>query len=442
MILPNNKLSILVERMKSVPLLRESGLIFFVRASAYAIAFLVNIFYARILGVDEFTTYIYALSWLPLLQILSLAGSDSAILKFVPQYLVTKEWKYVRGLLDHSFYVVLANSLLVGGAFYFLMTKFPVSDQIEVKKALNYLVFVLPLLVYFSLQYSFLRVLKQTIVGTALQEIARPLLQLVIVVVSYYLVGPVTASSTLLVYGMTMVLAILCAHALTKKNIPVQVCESRRNTDWRLWISVSVPMFAVAGFQLITATMDVLMLGYLVDTKTAGIYGVATKIAALGSFGFSAIALFVVPTFSELHAKGDKAALQKRITDSSRLIFLSAVVFTVLISVSSTFLLGLFGEEYVPARTNLLILLFGHLFIGFAGAAAYVLAMTGHHKKVFLFTFLAASQNVVLNYILIGIYGDTGAAVATVYTQIFSTSAMVVYLIVRTGLNTTILKRI
>ena len=83
------------------------------------------------------------------------------------------------------------------------------------------------------------------------------------------------------------------------------------------------------------------------------------------------------------------------------------------------FVLGLFGANYVLARDALLLLLGGQFFSSLCGPGAIYLNMTGKQKKLNTILILGLGINVVLNLMLIPIYGIEGAAAATLISMIF-----------------------
>lgn len=432
------KIRPLVLKLSQVSLFKEAGFMFAIRAASYFIAFVVNIAYARMLGVDAFTTYIYALSWLPILQTLSLIGFDSTVLKFFPRYDFEKAWGKLISLTRYSIWLMLALSIAIAAVFKSGTLIFPISTEPAMGSAITALAFCVPALVVFSMQFTLLRVMNKVLLGTVLQDILRPLLQVAVVYAVVLIMQEPTASAALYTYLFTMGLIIVVAQWHINKEFPQEAKKAKPTHEWKLWIAVALPLFANNSFQLINSSMDIIMLGYLRGTKEAGFYGVAARIAALGSFGLAAINLIIVPSLSRLHAANDHAGLQAKVRQASWLILLSGLAFAILIFLTSGLLLALFGPEYIHARSTLLILLIGHLYISLAGTAGYVMAMTGHHNQVFKITMISAFQNVILNYFFITHWGSHGAAAATVYTHIFSTSLMVIYLMRNSNVNTTL----
>ena len=81
----------------------------------------------------------------------------------------------------------------------------------------------------------------------------------------------------------------------------------------------------------------------------------------------------------------------------------------------------------------LILLAFGQFVNSISGSVGYILQMTGKHK-VFQNIILAATIiNIVLNAVLIPVYGISGAAFASMVSLMFWNLTSVVY--IRTNLN-------
>ena len=73
----------------------------------------------------------------------------------------------------------------------------------------------------------------------------------------------------------------------------------------------------------------------------------------------------------------------------------------------------LYGNDYAPGSTALIILSFGIAMNDFSGTAGNILVGSGHTKLNLVCEAIAAVMNILLNILLIPRYGITGAAVAT-----------------------------
>ena len=87
--------------------------------------------------------------------------------------------------------------------------------------------------------------------------------------------------------------------------------------------------------------------------------------------------------------------------------------------------LGFSGESFVVGVSTLLILLAGRFYSSICGSVGSILQMTGNQHLFQNILLVAAIVNVVLNYLLIPIYGITGAAIASFICVVFWNTIMV-----------------
>ena len=80
-------------------------------------------------------------------------------------------------------------------------------------------------------------------------------------------------------------------------------------------------------------------------------------------------------------------------------------------------ILGLFGAEFVAARWSMTVLILGQLVNVGSGSVGYLMGMTGHHRQSAFVLGCSAVLNIILNAILIPIFGIMGAAIATALTM-------------------------
>ena len=89
------------------------------------------------------------------------------------------------------------------------------------------------------------------------------------------------------------------------------------------------------------------------------------------------------------------------------------------------FLLGLFGEEFKVGVTAFIFLSCGRLISSFSGSVGNILQMTGNQNIYAIILLIGAILNVVLNLILIPLYGINGAAIASMSSLIVWNLSMV-----------------
>ena len=163
---------------------------------------------------------------------------------------------------------------------------------------------------------------------------------------------------------------------------------------------------------------DKLMLKQMLDEEAVGYYSTATAICSMWTFVLSAIIDAMYPTIIQTFEK-DKKAFDKK----NRQLY--AIVFYVSTFVSLMFVffgkLGikiLYGEAYLPAAMPLSVVTWYTAFSYF-GVARNAWMVCNKKQKYLKYMYIAAAIiNVGLNWIFIPMWGATGAAFASLVTQI------------------------
>jgi O-antigen/teichoic acid export membrane protein len=100
-------------------------------------------------------------------------------------------------------------------------------------------------------------------------------------------------------------------------------------------------------------------------------------------------------------------------------------------------LILLFGAQYLPAGTSLIILAAVNTLCAASGSASTILTMTGHERDVAIWGGGTALLNVVLNALFIPRWGIEGAAIATAITAVLRNALLVFRSYTRIGIHTT-----
>lgn len=179
--------------------------------------------------------------------------------------------------------------------------------------------------------------------------------------------------------------------------------------------------YILAGMMVsIYGQTDKLMLKQMLDETAVGLYSTATTICGMWTFLLAAIIDSMYPTVIRLH-KESKDAFERK----NRQLY--AVVFYVSIAVSILFTLFgevaiyiLYGKEYLAAAMPLKIVTWYTAF-SFLGVARNAWVVSENCQKYLKFIYIgAAVMNVAMNLALIPLWGASGAALASLITQIFT----------------------
>lgn len=177
--------------------------------------------------------------------------------------------------------------------------------------------------------------------------------------------------------------------------------------------------------------MDVTMLGLLTSESNVGFYSNALRIENILLtiiVSFSAVSL---PKLSDYYSKGNINLFNSLISELFSFLLLLSIPACIGIQfVANDAIIILFGIDFLPAGNTLKILSFLFIIKGIGDLLAYQLVVAINREKIFLpIRIAAAVLNFILNYFLISLFKQDGAAIATVLTELFT--LVVVILIIR-----------
>lgn len=198
----------------------------------------------------------------------------------------------------------------------------------------------------------------------------------------------------------------------------------------------ALPLLLVSGTSIIASNADALMLGWLRDVRQVGLYSVAAKLALIVSFFLQVSNAAISPKLASLFAIKNITeinVLVKRVTFGLLII---ASLFLLIFIFGGNFLLGLWGAEFKEAYLVLIILAIGQFFNISTGCAGMILIMCGFEKIHGYISLFSVIINLLLNYVLIVLYGAVGAAIATAIVIVCENITKVIFVKNKIGILT------
>lgn len=205
----------------------------------------------------------------------------------------------------------------------------------------------------------------------------------------------------------------------------------KKDCNYRIRISFSlckelcqacIP-YLISGVMIsLYSQMDRIMIKQMLNSTTeVGYYSVAYTISNLVAFIPNALSLSSRPVLMDMR-RNNNPNYNKRITQTCAIIIWFSILYSLCITVCANFIVNfLYGESYLPAGSALKVLVWVTLFENITKIRDMWLISEQRSKYVSMFSILGTIMNIILNYELIPIYGITGAAIATVFTQMFVT---------------------
>ncbi|MCP4369690.1 MAG: flippase [Deltaproteobacteria bacterium] len=425
-------------RLGATLLLGTSGS-FIVHLMSLGLLLVLHVILARSLEIDQYGIYVYVLTWINLFTLISKLGFDRVMIRFVAAYRARKEWGKLRGLLRRSSQMVIATSVLIGivGALIVqLFTKQFIDDLVKTFM-IGFL--LLPFQAINTLRQGQLIGLKRIVLAKLPMEIFRPMIIMALVVSSNFWIGPLKAAEvmTITVVGAVAVFAVGSYWWL--RSMPKEIRNYAVEYPSENWLATALPFLLISGAHRIRNSTDIIMIGAIVGMNEAGIYGAATKVSRLVSFGLGAVNSIVAPLISELYAQQKYQKLRKLISVTAKGIFLVTVIIVMFFLFYGRDILALFNKKFVSGYPAFLILMIGQLGNALAGSVGILMTMTGNQKTASKVIGMSAVANIILNAILVPLFGMIGAAIATASTTILWNIILIRFVWQKLSINPTIL---
>jgi O-antigen/teichoic acid export membrane protein len=159
--------------------------------------------------------------------------------------------------------------------------------------------------------------------------------------------------------------------------------------------------------------VDSFMIGYFLGEKEVGLYSACLKITLVIPFVLESINGFIAPKFATEYVNRNTQELKNLYYGSVKITLSWSVAVFLVIVIFADLLLGLFGSEFVGLIHVLWVVSLTYVISSTFGSIGYLMNLTGSQKIVARVVFGALIINIILNYILIPVYGLIGGAFAT-----------------------------
>lgn len=412
----------------------------FLRLSATGLSFLTSILLARLLGVEEYGVYAYVMALITLLGIPVTLGLPNLVVRHVAAYHAQSSWPLMRGILQWANKLVALISIaviLVAGLVAWSTVQHYDTDTLYTFCLA--LVFLLPIRALSALRASALRGLHHVVLGQLPENLVRPGLFVVLLLITYLFIDrEASLSDVMRMHVATAILGFLLGAWLLWIRIPKGVRNSSPIYDTDVWLKSALAFLFIAGLRAVNNQLAILMLGPLEGVEAVGLYRIATRTAELVTFVLMAVNLALAPTVSNLYTSNQLERLQRIVTVSARIIFgASFPIALVLIVYGRQILEFVYGSEFGAGATALAILSAGQMINAGMGSVVLLLNMTAYEKDTAKGLALAAVISVVLNAFLIPRWGIEGAAVATTASTVTWNLLLAIWTYKRLGIHTT-----
>jgi O-antigen/teichoic acid export membrane protein len=389
---------------------------------------------ARLMGPQNYGVYASAIAVVTLVGVPASLGLPNLIVRNVATYRAHEAWELMKGLLLRSNQSAILVTILVAIILYLVQS--PLEARFGLDAELLWVTYaLLPLTLLGAMRTATLRGLHHIVLGLAPESVVMPGVFIVaVLILGMFVHVQLTSLEVLVARVVAVASAFVIGSIFLIAKLPGKLRHIKPEYRMAQWARSAGPLMWVGAMSVITFQTDVVMLAALRGPADAGIYQVAARAAALVAFVSVISNISLQPTLARLFAQGDLAKLKQVARMAARIMFGSALLVSIIfISASSELLKLFYGSAYANGSMALRILSAGWVLVALTGPARNTLIMTGGEKAAAISISVAATLNVVLNFLFIPRYGVSGAALATATSLIFCQAGYVISIRRRLG---------
>ncbi|MSS74263.1 flippase [Candidatus Pacearchaeota archaeon] len=396
------------------------------------LTYIYKIIIAKNFGPESYGLFSLALIITTLFSTVASLGLSEGLLRYISLYSDIKNFKKIKFLLNFS-----VISSCISGLFFAILL-FIFSNKIAIGFFhnrdliiyLRYFSLSVPLILFSNLFLSVIKSSQQIVRYTFLVNIFQNSLKLIVLLIliiiglsSHAIIGSYLIS----LFGLTIAAYFGSKYYIQKVMVERNLSTKDKFSLTKEFILYSWPVIFVSFAGTFLYWIDSLVIGYLIDTVSVGIYSAAFTVVSILGIAPELFMQLFLPIIVRDYVRGRGEIISQISKQVSKWIWvLNIPVFTFLIIFPKVIINLLFGSQYLEATESLRILAIGGFFSSFIPLTTSLLSMKGKSKSILLTILIAAFLNIVLGWILVSNYGIKGAAIATSFVWFLTLS---IYLI-------------
>lgn len=365
---------------------------FFGRGSFVIFTLLFSFISTRLYGAEVFGKYTFAYTLVSIVMILAKAGLDHGLMYSIPK----NKWAHV----SFSFMMNMLISFLLIAIIWFLV------DDIYIRFMLPLIWFISAEAIFFGIYRSLGKIKEFYFINGFLSMILR----VASILALYYLLGKSEYSIAIGVYISFIFSNIIYLYKHRNKFGKIVFDKA--------FLTYSLTMVLSTVMATLINRSDIVMLGIMSNDTDVGVYQITVQISKVVSVLLMVFNTVFAPQISRLHHQGKREELKKLYIKATRLLALYSLIATFLLLTCSKIILYIFGTEFLQGQTALILRSVGQFLNISVGGVWLMLSMTGKPKFQMYANIFAFIINIVLNLVLIPVYGINGAAFASMISII------------------------
>ena len=394
-------------------------------AISKALTYFYRVSIARFVGPEAYGQLSLALMVIGVVSTVAYLALGNGLKKFIPEFRARDDFASIKGMVLNALELTVPLSIILFGIVFFGAEFIAVTffDNTEIIPLIKILSFNIPLGVltrtFFDTTLGFNKIIYKTGTVRILQNVVQLGLTLGLLFLGFNVVSAAWGW-----LGGKILSVVLGFYFMEKKVGPILFSKVKARYHRKKLLRFSAPLLLSGIIGTLMGYADTGLLGYYMTDFEVGLYNAALPTAMLILLPHKAIGSLAITSFSELKER-DRESVEASMQTATRWVFsLVLPTFLIMLLFSEQILNILWGGQYTQASIALSILACGYLIDAMVGRVGSFLNSTGHTKYILYNNVAALTLNLVLNIVLIPIYGIIGAAIATATSTILTNVLM------------------
>ncbi|KFZ27413.1 MAG: putative O-antigen transporter [Candidatus Izimaplasma bacterium HR2] len=241
----------------------------------------------------------------------------------------------------------------------------------------------------------------------------------------------VKSSDDLIVYAILIIVSVSLGYIYNfiYMNKHINIFKKYDNFSLKRHFKPIIYLFALTISVSIYTNLDKVMLGVISGNIYVGYYGAANKIVKIILAIVTSLGAVLLPRMSNYIEKQEYAKINELIKKSLMFILLISIPASIgLFLLANPIIIIFAGSEYIEAIKTIKIMSPVIIIIALSNIIGIqILVAHGKEKLTMASTMLGAAVNMILNFILIPVYYQNGAAIATIVAELSITIIQIVF---------------
>ena len=388
---------------------------------------------ARTMSGDAFGVFAAWLSVAQIGSVVGLVGQELVLVRFLNEYQVERKTAFTKGVLLSSLAMSAVATLAVIAAIA-AAAGIRGNSWMLIAAVSAFMVVNAGLMLGSQIARSLVSILM----GEGNREFFWRIAVVLFLSILLFVGGRLDPITLFAVMAAAMSAGLIAQTVSVARALPGLLTPAARY-ETRRWRASGLHFWFASILEAANQYFDVILIYWILDPATAGIYFAASRLANVFAMLSAALYTFAARRLPSLYFGKNHQEFERTLALMAEVTALCVAGGLVIIWVGASHLLGLFGPAFAAQHWTLVVLAIGTAFQAAGGPSAAILQLTGHEGEYVRVVAANVAIRIIGFLVLIPWFGVLGAAISATLSLMIATVALNMLCRRRTGVDPSVL---